>query len=137
MPRRLATQLQTIATLLLYCIFSISITRAETVDTLPAKLAKLGYEQVGGVDKIQNYRVDGWNYIDNKHIMIYAGPSQRFLITTTIECPDLASAERIGFSSTATYITKFDKLVVRGTSGIVQNCPIMEMKTLQKIKHEA
>lgn len=111
-----------------------SITHAETADALPAKLSKLGYEPVEPVDQVQNYRVDGWNYIDSKHIMIYAGPSKRFLITTMVDCPDLGSAEHIGFTSTASYITKFDKLIVRGPSGMVQHCPITQIQSLQKIK---
>lgn len=91
---------------------------------LQQKLAKLGYEQGNAVQQIQNYRVDSWNYIDDKHIMIYAGPSVRYLISTLISCPDLGMAETIGFSTTASNLTKFDKLVVRGAGGMRRDCPI-------------
>jgi len=91
---------------------------------LQERLTKLGYAQGEAVEKVQNYRVDGWNYLDDKHIMIYAGPSTRYLISTMTSCSDLSSAERIGFSSTANSLTKFDKIVVRGVGGIIRNCPI-------------
>lgn len=109
-----------------------SIGCAETTETLTTQLNKLGYEQGETIERVENYRVDGWNYLDDKHIVIYAGPSKRFLIATTIRCPDLSSAEHIGFTSTVNTITKFDKLIVRGAGGIVQNCPIQEIKLLHK-----
>lgn len=123
-----------LSTLLLCCpsyLFS-SISYAETQDNLTTQLSKLGYEQAETVERIPNYRVDGWNYLDDRHIVIYAGPSQRFLITMLINCPDLSSAERIGFTSTTRNLTKFDKLIVRGAGGIVQNCPISELRILNK-----
>jgi len=139
MSRRILTQPRvtpsaTPAALLFCCasfIFS-SIGRAETENDLAARLSKLGYVQAESVERVPNYRVDGWNYLDDRHIMIYAGPSQRFLITTLVNCPDLSSAEHIGFTSTTRNLTKFDKLVVRGAGGIVQNCPIDEIRTLSK-----
>ncbi len=133
--KREATRLATLPTMLFCCanlLFS-SLGHAETAEALAAKLSKLGYSEGAVVDGVENYRVDGWNYLDNKHIVIYAGPSQRFLITTMINCPDLSSSEHIGFTSTVNRLTKFDKLIVRGAGGIVQHCPISEIKALQKI----
>jgi hypothetical protein len=103
-------------------------------DALQQRLQKLGYTVGDSVEQVRDYRVDGWNYIDDKNIMIYAGPSKRFLITTQIPCNDLGSAENIGFSSTVGNVTKFDKLIVRGPGGIVQNCPIERIRALEKIK---
>ena len=120
---------------LLFCCASFifpSTSHAETADDLAAKLSKLGYAQAEAVARVPNYRVDGWNYLDDRHIMIYAGPSKRFLITTLVDCPDLSSAEHIGFTSTTSYLTKFDKLIVRGAGDIVQNCPINEIRILNK-----
>lgn len=111
-------------------VFS-SIVHAESKD-VSTKLTELGYEQGEVVERVDNYRVNGWNYIDDRHIVIYAGPSKRFLITTLNDCRDLSSAENIGFTSTVNSLSKFDKLVVRGAGGIVQNCPITEIRTLSK-----
>ena len=105
---------------------------AATTSAVSGKLAKLGYMEGDTIDRIENYRVDGWNYLDDQHILIYAGPSQRFLVTTLNKCPDLSSAEHIGFTSTTHAITKFDRLIVRGAGGIVQYCPITELRKLRK-----
>lgn len=113
-----------------------SIVHAETGKTLVSKLSALGYEQGEAVDRIEHYRVDGWNYIDDQHIVIYAGPSNRFLITTLIHCRDLSSTEHIGFTTTTNSLTKFDKLVVRDMSGIMQTCPITQINTLTKTQQK-
>lgn len=109
-----------------------SIVHAETYKDLGAKLSELGYEQGEKVDRIEHYRVNGWNYIDDQHIVIYAGPGNRFLITTLNDCRDLSSTENIGFTTTTSSLTKFDKLVVRGAGGMVQNCPITQINALTK-----
>ncbi len=101
-------------------------------DALTDKLGKLGYAQGDVIERIEHYRVEGWNYLDDRHIVLYGGPSRRFLITTLAHCPDLSSAENIGFTSTGGHLTKFDKLMVRGAGGIVQNCPISEIRALRK-----
>lgn len=104
--------------------------------TLDTKLTKLGYAQGETVDYIQNYRVDAWNYLDDKHIMIYTGPSSRALITLLTSCYELSSAERIAFTSTTRKLTKFDKVIVRGAGGIKRDCQISEIQELKKIKSE-
>lgn len=108
------------------------LAHAEPTQNLSGRLNKLGYEQGEIVDRVEHYRVNGWNYIDDQHIVIYAGPGNRFLITTLNYCRDLSSAENIGFTTTTSSLTKFDKLVVRGAGGIVQNCSITEIRTLTK-----
>lgn len=114
------------------CLTLPSITHAETGADLSAKLDKLGYAQGEAVERVDNYRVNGWNYIDDKHIVIYSGPSTRYLITTLIDCRDLSSAENIGFTSTSNSLTKFDQLIVRGVAGFVKNCPITQIHALTK-----
>lgn len=109
---------------------------AEADKTFNEKLSKLGYEQGEKVDRVEHYRVNGWNYIDDRHIVIYAGPGDRFLITTLIDCRDLSSTENIGFTTTTSSLTKFDKLIVRGAGGIVQNCPITQINALTKTKEK-
>jgi hypothetical protein len=113
---------------------SVNPAPAAAATPLQERLTKLGYARGEAVDKVQNYRVDGWNYLDDKHIMIYAGPSVRYLISTQISCSDLSSAEHIGFSSTANSLTKFDKIVVRGAGGMIRNCPIDAIHQLTSLR---
>lgn len=106
-------------------------------NALQQKLTRFGYEPGAVVDKVEDYRVDGWNYLDDTHIMIYAGPSRRYLISLMTTCYDLSRAENIGFSTTAHQLTKFDKLVVRGTANMKQDCPITEIRELIPTKNKS
>ena len=132
-PPRRSKALALCAVLSAHAVLFAHATAAAEPETLAERLRKLGYTEGETIDRVHHYRIDGWNYVDDKHIMIYGGPSQRFLITTMITCSDLSSAENIGFTSTASYITKFDKLIVKGAGGIPQQCPITEIKSLSKI----
>jgi hypothetical protein len=121
---------------LLSAAFLTGTVFAADAKTLQQKLQRLGYEQGESVEKVQDYKLDGWNYIDDQHIMIYTGPSERFLVGLMGRCHDLSTAEDIGFSSTVSQLTKFDKLVVKGPGGMKQNCPITEIHRLNRVKKE-
>lgn len=125
-----------LAAMLLSALLGTGTALAADPDALQQKLTRLGYEPGENVEKIENYRVDGWNYLDDQHIMIYAGPSRRYMIGLMTTCYDLSTAERIAFTSTVHQLTKFDKLIVRGPGGITQNCPIQEMRELKPIKKD-
>ena len=114
-----------------------SLAHAEGDDNaLQQKLTRLGYQSGESVDRIENYRVDGWNYLDDRHIMISAGPSRRFLIELMTNCQNLSTTERIAFTTTVQRLTRFDSLIVRGPGGITQNCPIRDMHELTPIKNK-
>lgn len=102
--------------------------------TLTEKLEKYKYEQGAPVESINNYELDGWNYIDRTHIVIHTGPSRDYLVTVMTPCNDLPSAENIAFTTTTGKLTRFDKLMVRGAGGFVQHCPITQINALTKKK---
>lgn len=135
MPRRQAT-LQRIAFAALIAAFTAGPVAAETAP-LDARLAKLGYARGEAVDRIHDYRIDAWNYLDDRHIMLYTGVSQRALITTQTDCHELSTAENIGFSTTARDLTKFDKIVVRGAGGIMHQCQIREIHQLDSTRKKS
>lgn len=130
MARRIAAALA----VFMLALAGTGLVHAADAHTLQQKLTRLGYTQGEKIDKIHDYKVDGWNYLDDKHIMIYTGPSQRYLVTLMTTCHDLSTAEHIGFSTTVGQMTKFDKLIVRGPGGIKQDCPITSIHKLDRIK---
>lgn len=98
-----------------------------------ATLARQGYEVAETVDEIRDYRINGWNRLDDQRVIFDAGPSRDFLITLTRPCRNLRSAEIIGFTSTGTSVTNLDKLVAR-SNGFTDNCPI---RSIQRLNREA
>ena len=97
---------------------------------LQQRLDRLGFQPGEVVDRVPNFRVNGWNYLDDSHVMIHGGPSRRFLIELRSRCQGLSTSQSIGFSATASQLTRFDNLVVRGPGGRPQSCPIGEIREL-------
>lgn len=134
MPRRFARPTIFPLALFMACLLTGTAATADDSPPLESRLSKLGYTQGEPVKSISNYRVDSWNYIDDKHVMISTGVSSRVLLTLLSTCPDLSSAEHIGFSSTANQLTTFDRIVVRGAGGIRHDCQITEIHQLNSTK---
>ncbi|MEJ8567158.1 DUF6491 family protein [Elongatibacter sediminis] len=106
--------------------------------TLKQKLEQRHYTVGESVERIRNYRLNGWNSIDEKHLIIHTGPSDSYLITLRNPCHNLRSAENIAISSTTGSVTRMDKVMVRDRpSGYVEHCMIDSMHELNKLPETA
>jgi len=105
--------------------------------SLELKLEQKGYLIGEPVDRIHNYRLNGWNDVDRYNVIIRTGPSRRYLVTLKNPCTGLTSAETIAFKTTTGSLTKFDSLQVRGSPGFVERCLIDSLHKLEKIEKAA
>ncbi len=83
--------------------------------TSPDELAsQKGYTLGEPVDKIMNYKIDGWNYINAQALIINSGPSRNYLLTLKRRCPDLSGQEVIASTSTGSSMQAgFDAIIVK------------------------
>lgn len=102
--------------------------------TLEEKLAEKGYQMGEQVRRIQNYRLNGWSYVDRKHVIMNAGVSDHYLVSLRSPCIDLQSAIDIGFTTTIGSLTKNDKLIVRAPGNFNDTCMIDSLQALKKIE---
>jgi hypothetical protein len=100
---------------------------------LEERLAAKNFYVSESVEEILQYRVDGWNYVDRRHLILEAGPGDHYLISLATSCHDLGSVEDIAFSTTAGKLTRFDTLLVRGAGGVSQRCHIDTLHKLERI----
>ena len=119
------------ATLLVALATASSLTTA--ADSWQQRLEERGYRVTTETAEVRNYELNGWNALDETHLMINAGPSRRYLVTFRSPCRELRNNEVIAFSNTVNRLTKFDKAVVRGTGGIKEDCFIESIHALEKI----
>lgn len=101
--------------------------------TLDEKLANNGYKLGDKVDKILQWNINGWNRIDDEHVVFDSGPSRHYLVTIRPPCNGLSTATTIGFTATNSQITTFDKLVVHDI-GFTDNCAIDSLNELKHLK---
>jgi hypothetical protein len=102
--------------------------------TLAQKLEQKHYRLGEPVERIRDYRVSGWNSVDDEHLIIHAGPSESYLLTLRTPCHNLRSAEHIAFSTTVGSLTRLDKVIVRSRpDGFTEHCWIEAMHALQRL----
>ena len=61
-------------------------------------------------------------------------PSTYYLVSLRNTCHNLVSAEVIGFTTTTSQLTRFDKLLVKNRGQILERCYIEGLNRLEKIR---
>ena len=129
LPRRILMLISLVVALVAACATPIS----QSPPTLEQRLAERGLKIGDKVERIPDYRIDGWNHLGHGHVVLNGGVSRRYLVTLVQPCPDLGSGETIGFSTTASALTAFDTLIVETPIG-PRRCPIREIHALEKLE---
>ena len=102
--------------------------------TIEQQLAERKYTLGGYVDRVEDYRITGWNSVDNRHVIIHSSPTRSYLITLRMPCYNLNTAETIAFSTTVGSMTHHDKIAVRsGARGYTEQCWIDTLQELNKV----
>lgn len=101
--------------------------------TLAEKLAQRGYAVGQPVEQLKDYLINGWNSVDRNNVIITVGASRNYLVSVRNPCEGLRSAERLAFTTTVGNLTDFDKLMVRGGGGLLEQCFIESIHELEKI----
>ena len=88
------------------------------------------------VDSIRNYRLNGWNHIDDMYITVTSGVSDKYLIGFRNRCTETKFASNIAFTNTAGRLTKSDKIIVSASGGYREQCFIKSIFKLEKMTDE-
>lgn len=102
--------------------------------TLGDKLKAKNYVIEGPANRISNFRLSGWNYVDDYHVILTAGVRDYYLVTLRSYCFNLDGAFRIGFTNTIGSLTTADALLVESPGGRAERCPIRTIDRLAKIE---
>jgi hypothetical protein len=71
----------------------------ERPQTLEQKLAVKKLIVGDPVRAIRNYRIDGWSYLDSRHLVVDSGVKDRYLVSLRHDCDELRNAFDIGFKT--------------------------------------
>lgn len=96
------------------------------------RLSARGYVMAESVERIRDYRINGWNELDRRHVVIHTGVRDRYLITLRNPCEGLVTADLLAFSTTVGSVTRFDRLVVRGPGQWLETCWIDTIHRLER-----
>ncbi|MBT8062122.1 MAG: hypothetical protein HKO64_00265 [Xanthomonadales bacterium] len=102
--------------------------------TLADKLREKRFVIEGPANRISNFRLSGWNYVDDYHVILTAGVRDHYLVTLRSYCYNLDGAFRIGFTSTIGSLTTSDVLLVESPGGRADRCTIRSIDRLSRIE---
>lgn len=104
-------------------------------ETLPLedRLAALGYRQGEAIKSVWHADIDGWQYLDKRHMVLGTGPGRSYLIEFSYPCRNLNFSNRISYSSTVGALTTLDKIVSIDSGGFPEHCLIGNIYRLEKL----
>lgn len=73
-------------------------------------------------------RFDSFQPISRNEVVVFAGPSDAYLLRVGPPCDNLQFANRIGVTSTAGTVSRFDSVIVGRWPGWRDRCPIEEIR---------
>jgi len=128
--------------LLSLAIISLLAACASTEDrpapASPEQLAEqAGYEIVEPVRQVPNYRIDGFNAISNRAVILSSGVKDRYLVTVMSNCVGLRFTQVLATTSTAGSLSTFDAILLRDVPGGAQRCPITNIYKLKKLDSDS
>lgn len=112
------------------CAVSTDSARSKALE---AELAERGWRAGEEVRSVNGYNVQGFQPIDDRHVILDAGITRQYLITTSNPCSDLQYKERLRVSTNvANELTTLDTVYALDPTG-QQACPIARLQRLEKI----
>ncbi|HKY91403.1 MAG TPA: DUF6491 family protein [Nevskiaceae bacterium] len=85
------------------------------------------------VEQIWQYRIDGYQTIDDQSVILTNGSNEKYLVELGFPCSGLSTSWNIGFTTTTSNLTRFDKLIVPGAMGQPGGCPIESIMKLEPV----
>ncbi len=110
-----------------------------TIDDPVATVMNRGYQLGEEVKRINNYTINGWQYVSDEAIIIPARPSLDYLVLLRTRCRALKHTEVIGLTSTTgSVLSNFDAIVAYDhPTRLEEKCFIDKIYQLEKAKSAA
>lgn len=93
-------------------------------------LDRLEVQRGNVVNSVSNFRINGWQAVNDRNLIVTAGLHDHYLVTLSIPCQDLTYAFNIGIDSRTTALSRGDYIVVNSLHRQLERCPILEITQL-------
>lgn len=113
------------AKVILACVAALSVGGCATTLTRMHADGISKYVDYAGapVDRFTAFRMDGWEAVGKNKLVLWTGVNDAYLLTVWDTCRDLQFAQRIGVTSTAHEVSRFETVRVGH-----EHCPISEIR---------
>jgi hypothetical protein len=97
------------------------------------ELTDRGLARTEQVRRVSNFRISGWQALDDRNLILRAGVRDRYLVTLMTTCHGLDFATSIAVDTATSSLGASDNILVRGTLQAVERCPIKEIWALEEL----
>lgn len=97
---------------------------------IDAVLDRLDVERANVVNSVANFRITGWQAINNRNLIVTAGLHNHYLITLAAPCFDLDFAFNIGVDTRSVALSRGDYIVPNSLHRPLERCQIAEITRL-------
>jgi Family of unknown function (DUF6491) len=88
------------------------------------------------VESIPHFRIDGFKVLDSMHVVLYTGARLAHVVTLRDPCAGLETAVRLGYTTSAGSLTRFDKLFPVDRDRSEQPCLVARIQSLKPASPE-
>lgn len=106
---------------------------AERADRIYRTLTSMGLVRGETVRRVANFRINGWNDIDDRTLVLTAGVRERYLVELLAPCQGLSSSFGIGLASDTGSLMATDAILVRGLGRRPERCAIKAIWALEEL----
>ena len=95
---------------------------------------KLNYSEYAGepVKSFYMANFDGWSAVSKDQLVVWSGMNKAYLLTVTGYCPDLQFANRIGVTSSANTVDRFEKVIVGRDRCLIKEIRPLDVKQMKE-----
>lgn len=102
-------------------------------DRLYQTLTGMGLVRGESVSRVPNFRISGWNDLDDRTLVLRAGVRDRYLVELRAPCQGLSSSIGLGLATHTGSLMETDSILVRGIGGTPERCPIRAIWALEDL----
>lgn len=101
--------------------------------TVERLLQEKGLVKGESVDRVYQFRINGWQALNEQNLILEAGVNDQYLITLRSFCLNLERAFSIGVTSRMSSVAKSDQIIVQEPGGGREHCNIDEIYKLESL----
>ena len=107
--------------------------RADSEATVMQTLSDMKLEKSSSMERIPDFQIDSWKYIDHYHIIIETRPKENYLIAFQTYCDGISNTLKIGYTSKTGALDRFEKIIVEQPLGRMEECYIQDIVKLKSM----
>lgn len=102
--------------------------------SLDDALAESGYRLGEAVERVPNFRIDGWQRVDARHIVVFDDASRGYLVTFEYPCNGLGGKQVVAWPRSPGILAPRDEFRVQHEGRTADRCHVDALHRLEPVR---